>query len=229
MSNKRNRKVIKKRKLKVKAFFAFLILVLIFSFAIWYINNIKITNIYISGNKILSDVEIMRIAKIDNYPKSLKNNTNTIEKRLEKNNYIKDAIVKKKGFFNEIYIEVIENKPLYYDAVKNKTILMDGSEVDDKYNIPTLINEVPKDKIEEFLECMGNIDDSIIIKISEVRYYPNDIDKERFYLTMNDGNYVYLTLNKFANINNYISIIKTVDNKKGILYLDSGEYFDVFE
>lgn len=229
MSNKRNRKVIKKRKLKVKAFFAFLILVLIFSFAIWYINNIKITNIYISGNKILSDVEIMRIAKIDNYPKSLKNNTNTIEKRLEKNNYIKDAIVKKKGFFNEIYIDVIENKPLYYDAVKNKTILMDGSEVDDKYNIPTLINEVPKDKIEEFLECMGNIDDSIIIKISEVRYYPNDIDKERFYLTMNDGNYVYLTLNKFANINNYISIIKTVDNKKGILYLDSGEYFDVFE
>ena len=229
MSNKRNRKVIKKRKLKVKAFFAFLILVLIFSFVIWYINNIKITNIYISGNKILSDVEIMRIAKIDNYPKSLKNNTNTIEKRLEKNNYIKDAIVKKKGFFNEIYIDVIENKPLYYDAVKNKTILMDGSEVDDKYNIPTLINEVPKDKMEEFLECMGSIDDSTIIKISEIRYYPNDIDKERFYLTMNDGNYVYLTLNKFANINNYISIIKTVDNKKGILYLDSGEYFDVFE
>ena len=46
---------------------------------------------------------------------------------------------------------------------------------------------------------------------------------------MNDGNYVYLTLNKFNKINHYIEIIKEFNNKKGILYLDSGEYFKVIE
>ena len=41
------------------------------------------------------------------------------------------------------------------------------------------------------------------------------------------GNQVYLTLNDFNKIDNYLDIIKEFDNKKGILYLDSGEYFEV--
>ena len=76
---------------------------------------------------------------------------------------------------------------------------------------------------------MGLLNKDILIRISEIKYDPNDIDNERFYLTMNDGNYVYLTLNKFDKINNYLEIVKTFNNKKGILYLDSGEYFEIFD
>ena len=46
---------------------------------------------------------------------------------------------------------------------------------------------------------------------------------------MNDGNYVYLTLDRFNNVNSYIDIIKKFGSKKGILYLDSGEYFKVLK
>lgn len=46
---------------------------------------------------------------------------------------------------------------------------------------------------------------------------------------MNDGNYVYLTLTSFKKINNYVDILKNFENQKGILYLDSGEYFQVLE
>ena len=46
---------------------------------------------------------------------------------------------------------------------------------------------------------------------------------------MNDGNYVYLTLNKFLKINSYLDIVKEFNNKKGILYLDSGEYFKILQ
>ena len=46
---------------------------------------------------------------------------------------------------------------------------------------------------------------------------------------MNDGNYVYITINKLPNINNYVNIIKEFNGKKGILYLDSGEYFKIME
>ena len=42
---------------------------------------------------------------------------------------------------------------------------------------------------------------------------------------MNDGNYVYLTLNKYSNINNYLEIVGTLKESKGILYLDYGNYF----
>mgnify|MGYP003496935144 CR=1 FL=1 len=43
------------------------------------------------------------------------------------------------------------------------------------------------------------------------------------------GAKVYLTLNKFSKLDDYLDIIKEFNNKKGILYLDSGEYFEVKE
>ena len=46
---------------------------------------------------------------------------------------------------------------------------------------------------------------------------------------MNDGNHVYINIRKFKNINKYLNMIKSFNDKKGILYLDSGEYFDVFD
>ena len=76
---------------------------------------------------------------------------------------------------------------------------------------------------------MANTDYEIVKRMSEIKYDPNEVDDERFLITMNDGNYVYLTLNKFNKINHYIEIIKEFNNKKGILYLDSGEYFKVIE
>ena len=42
---------------------------------------------------------------------------------------------------------------------------------------------------------------------------------------MVDANYVYVTLTKIKNINEYKNIIDSMENKKGILYLDYGNYF----
>ena len=47
---------------------------------------------------------------------------------------------------------------------------------------------------------------------------------------MNDGNYVYITLDNFLTLNKYLDIIKYFDTeKKGIIKLDSGKYFDAFD
>ena len=48
---------------------------------------------------------------------------------------------------------------------------------------------------------------------------------------MVDGNYVYLTLSKFKLINNYLEIMKDekFEGKKGILYLDSGNHFQILD
>ena len=229
MSKKGNKKALKKRKLKIRSILIFLILVFCILLTIWYVNNINITNIYITGNKVLNDQEVMEIAKIDDYPKSLKNNSKIIKERLEANDYIKSAIVKKRGILNEVYITIDENNPLFYYQPENKIVLSDGKKVDKNFIVPVVINKIPNSIYDDFLDCMGKIDESVLIKISEIKYDPNDIDKERFYLTMNDGNYVYLTLSKFANVNNYIDIVKSFNNAKGILYLDSGEYFEIFD
>ena len=62
----------------------------------------------------------------------------------------------------------------------------------------------------KLVEKYDVIDENIRLMISEIEYYPNDIDKERFLFTMNDGNYVYITIYKTLAINEYnkISSIK---------------------
>ena len=106
---------------------------------------------------------------------------------------------------------------------------MDGQEVDDKFMVPTLINYVPNIKYNELIDKMKNIENDVLIRISEIKYDPNEVDDSRFFLSMNDGNYVYINIGRFENINNYIDIIKKFDNKKGILYLDYGNSFTIIE
>ena len=227
MNKKKKKK--KKIKLKKKRFLVFIVLLLFICFFLYKLFNNNIKNIYISGNEFLTDQEIIDIAKLQNYPNSINNFSTLIQKRLEKNQYILSAKVYKKGFISKVYIEIKENYPLFYYQVEDKIVLYNGNKVSDKITVPTIINHIPNTIYEEFIKKIKKVDKNILNRISEIEYTPNDVDEERFFLLMNDGNYVYLTLNKFLSINKYIDMVKSFNNKKGILYLDSGEYFDTFD
>lgn len=217
---------VKKRKLKLKKLLmVFLILVLLL-LGLSFLTDVKINNIVIKGNLLYSDWEIIEKAGLADYPSSLKTLSKSIEARLEDDDYIKDVSVRRPSL-TKVVIEVKENLPLFYYLPASKTILMDKTEVTDNFSVPTVINYVPDKIYSKFLEAFSSVNYDIVKRISEIKYDPNDVDEGRFFLTMNDGNQVYLTLNKFTKIDNYLDIIKEFDNKKGILYLDSGEYFEV--
>ena len=44
---------------------------------------------------------------------------------------------------------------------------------------------------------------------------------------MTDGNSVYITLNKINKLNKYDIILQKMAGKKGIVYLDSGDYVEI--
>ena len=77
--------------------------------------------------------------------------------------------------------------------------------------------------------------DRLLKHVSEIEYSPDIknekvIDKNRFLLRMNDGNYVYINLANMDNLNKYEEIYTTLDeNKKGILNLDSTSKGVVFQ
>lgn len=219
-----------KKKIKIKFFniFLFLTFILIIIGAVYEIANFKITNIYIKNNYYLTDLEVIETAKIKDYPSTFQNSCKKIEKRLEKNPLIKKAKVKK-TYFTRVYIDIEENSLLFYDANINKIVLKDGTTVSGNYDVPTLINQVPNKVYKKMIAKFALIEPDILDNISEIKYDPDSVDKERFLLTMSDGNYVYITLSKCSNINNYLKYIKEFNNKKGILYLNSGEYFKIME
>lgn len=218
----------KKTKIKIKAvLFALIFIIFLLYLLISFIKK-PISNIFISGNKILTDWEIIELAELDNYPSWFSVSTNLVEEKLKSNVLIKETKIKKKSGF-KIKINIEENRPLFFETVRNKTILYDGREISGHYNTPIMSSSLTGELYVLFLEGMREVKDDVMNKISEIVYSPDEVDDERILLTMTDGNYVYLTLKKFNAINDYNNIVKEFDNKKGILYLNSGGYFKIME
>lgn len=89
------------------------------------------------------------------------------------------------------------------------------------------MSHIDNDKIIEFARKFSNINNDILRQISEVEYSPLLVDSDRFLLYMCDGNFVYVTLTKIDKLNKYNDIKDELIDKKGIIYLDSGDYVEI--
>lgn len=216
----------KKRKLKIGRLFLLLLFFIVISFALVKTCDVRIRSIVIKGNSILTDQEIIEMADLEDYPSFFKTFSYTVKKKILKNNYVSSVKVSK-GILR-IKINVTEKKVLYIDRKTGNKVTID-SEIKDKKIVcaPILTDDVPNDKKASFIKAMNKIDDDILCQISEIKYDPNEIDNDRYLAYMNDGNSVYLTVNKFKKINKYNTILENVGKQNGTLYLDYGDYFEV--
>lgn len=227
------KKIVKKKKLKVFRLLLILIVLGVIVFAVDLYLNTSIKNITIKNTKYLKDDYILYLAGLEDYPSFYYTTSKKIRKKLEKSPYIESVNVKK-GFYHTLTITVKENQPLFIYETDKKLIFENKKEVpiEDEitlFRVPRLMNYVPNTKYTTFKKNMTKIDKSILGKISEITYLPNEYDKDRFLLYMDDGNSVYLTLTKFKMINYYNDVLKQLEGRKGILYLDSGNHFKVME
>lgn len=223
------KKMKKKKKLKMLPVLIFLLIVFFAFIFIKYFLDLKIRNIYVYNTKFLSDQEIIEMANLEQYPSFLKTSSSVIEKKILKNTLVKEVKVKKK-FFNQIHIYVTEKDILFQK--KDKTVVLsDASQLlnENYIGVALLLNYVPDTIYTKFINELSKIRENIRREISEIEYSPNQYDESRFILYMNDGNYVYLTLTKFDNLNYYNEVYATLGGKKGILYLDSGNHFKIME
>lgn len=219
-----------KRRFNPLKFLSFIAFIIICYFLTMYLLDIKTKNIIVLNNNYYSDEKIIETAGIEKYPKFILLNTNKIKKKLLKLDLIENATIKKKwNFILELTIK--EKKILYLVRSENKYRLSDNKlyDIDDVLSVPTLINYVPESNEKKFVEAFKNIDNNIISMISEIEYSKTSYDSDRFLLYMNDGNMVYVTTTKLKSLNKYVDIVKKLENKKGILYLDSGNYFEIKE
>ncbi|MDD6418838.1 MAG: FtsQ-type POTRA domain-containing protein [Clostridium sp.] len=225
-------KIKKKKRLKLIPFLLFVLVITGTFFLVDVLLDTRIENIVIKGNKIVTDQQIIDEAGLSNYPSFYKTTSYNIKKALEKNSFIKEVKIKR-SFYHVITIEVSEYKVLLKKETTGKLVLENMNEVttdqEIPYTVPRLVNDVPKDKYSKLLKNLLKVKKSVRSSISEFYYDPNEFDKDRFLLYMDDGNSVYLTLTKFRMINYYNDVLPQLDGKKGILYLDSGNHFQIME
>ena len=219
-----------KRKINPIKIIVFLLIVGLLIILVNHILNINTKNIVILNNDYYSDDEIIETANIYDYPKFLLLNRSKIKKDLKSLDLIEDVKISKKSHY-VLEIDVTEKKVLYLVRSENKYKLSDNKNYDLDKNVivPTLINYVPEDIEKELVKQLSKIDKKSLSLISEIEYSKTDYDNKRFMLNMMDGNIVYITTSKINLLDKYTSIISKVNDKKGILYLDSGNYFEVKE
>ena len=223
-----------KKKLNIKKLIIFILIIYLIVSLVKTMVSTPIKNIIIKGNYYVSDNEIITSANLKNYPAISTINVNKIKNKLKENKLITDVSIKRTLKF-QVIITVNEQKIICLDKGNNVLMLANGEKIDNNneyLGIPTLINYTKDDVLKKFLEEMGKLDYEIIESISEIEYSPSKNEKEeivdetRFLLKMNDGNLVYINNSKLSSLKYYQKIVASLNDKKGILHLDSGSYLE---
>lgn len=219
----------KKRVFKIKNIIIILSILILLTIIIYHLITMPIKNIYIKGNNLITDDEILENTNLYNYPSFLLTNKKKLEKSIRKNEYIKSVNIRKK-LGNIIEIKITEYKPIAIDT--NGNVIMENSQrLNNIYNltdIPILINEITTQNVNtNFSNKFKTINTNILRQISQIEYSPIEVDEDRFILYMNDSNIVYITLSKIDKLNKYNQIKDALEGKKGIIYLDSGNYVEI--
>ncbi len=224
------KKIVKKKKLRVFRILLIFVVLGVLFLAIYFYFHTRIQNIIISGNHYLSDDEIMTEANVIDYPSFASTFSSSLRKKLLACPLLEKVEIQRK-FYHVLIIRVKEHQVLFRKLENGRVVLDNQQEVelDQGYTFPTLMNYVPNTKYKKFVLGMKKIHTDILEQVSEIEYQPNEHDKDRFLLYMNDGNSVYLTLTKFDMLNYYNDVITQLEGKKGILYLDSGNHFKIME
>ena len=233
-------KKVKVKKFSFKRLIILLLVLYVVVYSLYYLFKMPIKNIYIKGNEIITDNEIINVAGIKDYPPLFKLSNNKITKKLKTIPLIKDVNIKK-NVFGKLTITVNEYKILFYNLNNEKLILEDGKEIEDQSlykGVPTLINYVPDKLYKRLIKSLLKVDPNVLALISEIEYSVSKsddevIDNTRFILRMNDGNTVYANLINIKNLNHYEEIYSTLNDQRGYLYLDSSNeenfYFQSYE
>lgn len=219
---------VKKRKINVRKIIVFLLVLYVLYFVISSIITFKISNIYVTGNDLISDKEIIVTANLEDYPSFIFTSTLGMKKKLLKNNFIKSVKINKK-LPSSIILDIEEYRYLFYDSLSEKVILENGNKYINKYkyyDMPILITDVDDEIWDDFIASFNLVNENVMTQISEVAYSPTNVDKKRFILKMKDTNIVYINLNKINEVNKYNEIKLSLENKVGTIYLDSGNYFE---
>ena len=228
---KKQQKKKKKLKLRVNVLINILLFLGLVAFSIHYIKELRIKNIYITGNTNIKDVTIIEKLGIKDYPKMLDISPSKLEKQLKTLPLIDHCNIKR-NILGKLTIEVEETKILFFYKYNNKYITANNKSVDDNLSyigVPSLINFTPDTVFDDLVVGLNKIDYNIVKMIGEMEYTPyksqegQTIDNNLFTLYMNDGNIVKIDTVNIKNLNQYNTIYTSLEmNKtKRIVYLDT--------
>ena len=153
------KKIVKKKKLKIVPFLIVLLILIGLSFSVYQVLKANIKNIVIKNASYLNDDYVIDLAGIKDYPSFYLTSSIKMEKNLKKSPYIISAKVKRK-FYHVLEIDLKVNNPLFINNSSNTVVFENKGTVPideeiDLFRVPRLMNYVPDDKYDTFIEQGG--------------------------------------------------------------------------
>lgn len=232
MSENVKTKIVKKKRINFARLLVVVLVLYILVCFIIYLYKEPIRHIEISGNRYVSDIDIIRSANLDDYPSYVSITNKKVNKLLKENPLI-NKVTLKHGIYFIIYIKVEENVPVFINKSTDEVCLSNGKMIpnEGKYlGLPVLLNSTTEEMRTNFASKFATVKEGVRLMVNEIEYAPSYnsknqvIDDKRFLLSMTDKNLVYITLLKVNLLDSYLDIIATEKLKdKGTLYLDGDE------
>ncbi len=189
----------------------------------------NIFRITVSGDSVLDEKEIIKKSGLTTDDKFLLFSASSVEKKLEKDPFIKKAdVIRKNGSLVEIVIE--EEKLIGYSYDQGDAVVLFADDRQEKMDMDTLylIEKLPLisgyrgDDLNFIRIGFKDIDHDTIKEISEIHCYPFSYDDKMMEVIMKDGNYVFTSTFGLKMLDHYYSILSSLNlhNKNVCIYLD---------
>ncbi|CAM3576947.1 cell division protein FtsQ/DivIB [Erysipelothrix urinaevulpis] len=187
----------------------------------------RLNKIHVKGNALLSDSEVVSLSKLKKNDRMILNWSGRVQRRLNKNEYIKDSHVKIIYKDQTALLQIEEETPIAYEKTKKNLIYFENGakiELDDKNikgidALPLLVNIKDDALKNNIISQLKTVDEGSRIAISEIIHIEDKFEKESVKLVMNNGYYVFTSVETLPLLNNYATIISGAEPKNKCIYL----------
>lgn len=177
-------------------------------------NESKVKAIIVSGNRILTQEDLIKKSNLGYNEIYLMQFAAIIEKRLKTETLISDARVEMlRG--NTISIKITEKKVLaLHILAANALVLADGSQVPMQTQFNSAITQKPilfgfedNESLKLFADAFKGISESAMMNVSEIHQESTSYDKMHIKIVMQDGNKIYSSLKTVSLLEDYPKIL----------------------
>lgn len=183
----------------------------------------RVAYVVVKGNEVISDDVIKKTVNVKENDRLYLMMQKSLERKLNSHQLIEDVHVKVDRKQRLVLIAVDEKKALAHD--KTFTYFTDDVKIENTeieqglLSIPTMVDITDETIIKKTVENLAEVDRASLLAVSEIYHKPTDLDKEYLELVMNQGYFVYTSINTLPLLNNYATIISGADPKNRCIYI----------